>query len=92
MPDSNAIKICRINDDIVIERLDHPGWKKAPQTLVTKYWSGNPAPAGRQFTARLLWSATALYVRFEANQAEPLVVNETPNLRDKTIGLWDRDV
>ena len=92
MPDSNAIKICRIKDDIEIERLDHPGWKKAPQTLVTKYWSGNPAPAGRQFTARLLWSDSALYIRFEANQAEPLVVSETPNLHDKTIGLWDRDV
>jgi hypothetical protein len=31
-------------------------------------------------------------VRFDANQDEPLIVSETPNLTTKTIGLWDRDV
>ena len=39
-----------------------------------------------------MWSKVALYVRFEANQAEPIVMSETPNVQTKTKGLWDRDV
>jgi alpha-galactosidase len=31
-------------------------------------------------------------VRFEANQTEPIVVNERPDLSTKTLKLWDRDV
>jgi len=46
----------------------------------------------KQTTAKLLWSDNALYVRFEANQTEPLVVSETTNLKSKTKDLWDRDV
>jgi hypothetical protein len=42
--------------------------------------------------ARLLWTDTALYVRFVAQQGEPLIVNEKPRLDVKTLGLWDRDV
>ena len=57
-----------------------------------KIVSGEKAPEGRHFRTRLLWSDTALYVRFEANQTEPLVVSEVPNLAMKTRGLWDRDV
>ena len=40
----------------------------------------------------MLWSDTALYVRFDASQREPLVVSDTANVAQKTIGLWDRDV
>ncbi len=39
-----------------------------------------------------MWSDTALYVRFDASQDEPLVVSEKPDLTKKVIGLWDRDV
>src|SRR4030095_11273578 len=46
----------------------------------------------RQFRVRMLWSDVALYVRFEANQYEPLSVSEQPILDSKTINLWDRDV
>ena len=62
------------------------------EVLIDKYWSGENAPIGRQFKAKLLWSDTAIYVRFEANQNEPLIVSEKPNLKTKTRGLWDRDV
>ena len=53
---------------------------------------GKDAPVERQLSARLLWSDEALYVRFEANQGEPLVVADNPDLAKKTLGLWDRDV
>lgn len=60
--------------------------------MIDKYWSGKPAPAGRHAKAKLLWSDTAIYVRFEAAQTEPLVVSDPPKLTSKTKGLWDRDV
>ena len=82
----------RIGRDFEIGELGHESWDRADEICVETYWSGEKAPAGRHFSARLLWSDTSLYVRFEANQAEPLVTAEIPNLRSKTIGLWDRDV
>lgn len=85
-------KITYIKEDFPINELDNKAWKKAEKVKVTKYWSGEDAPNGRHFTAKLLWSDSAVYVRFEANQKEPLIVSEKPNLTTKTKGLWDRDV
>ncbi len=65
---------------------------KAKATDIKRYWSGKRAPIGRHFNARFLWSKAALYVLFEANQREPLIVSEKPDISKKTIGLWDRDV
>lgn len=59
---------------------------------VTTYWSGQAVPESRRFGARLLWTETFLYVRFDAEQHEPLVINECSNLAEKVIGLWERDV
>lgn len=88
----NRLNIKHIAGDFTIDQLDDPAWSGASQTVVTKYWSGKTAPDSRQFSARLLWSDTALYVRFEASQGEPLVVSEKPDLTKKVVGLWDRDV
>ncbi len=88
----NKIKIAHVKNDFPIHELNNKSWEKAKAVSIEKYWSGENAPAGRQARAKLLWSNNALYVRFEANQTEPLVVNETPNLTSKTKGLWDRDV
>jgi len=85
-------KITHIKDDFAISELENKSWGKAKDILIDKYWSGENAPKNRQFKARLLWSDTALYVRFEANQKEPLIVSESANLTSKTRGLWDRDV
>jgi alpha-galactosidase len=82
----------KFTEDFPITDLNNPKWAEAEEVPVTKYWSGETAPPGRHFKARLLWSETALYVRFEANQSEPLIISENPNLNSKTIGLWDRDV
>ena len=88
----NRLAVAHIKKEIPVDSLDDPAWNRASQTLITKYWSGEKAPAGRQFTAGLLWSDTALYVRFDASQSEPLVVSDNPDLTKKIRGLWDRDV
>ncbi len=85
-------KITHTKNDFPISELENKSWKKAKEISIGKYWSGENAPKGRHFKAKLLWSDTAIYVLFEANQDEPLIVSETPNLKTKTKGLWDRDV
>ena len=92
MTASACLTIKHISNDLSIDRLDDESWKSAYETIVTKQWSGNVAPIGRHFKAQLLWSDTAIYVRFEANTDEPLVVSDKPDLTTKAIGLWDRDV
>jgi hypothetical protein len=94
MPAKNQFRtaIKYIKSDFPVSELENKAWEKAKTIKIDKYWSGAEAPAERRFEARLLWSETAVYVRFEANQKEPLVVSETPNLTSKTRGLWDRDV
>lgn len=78
--------------DISINDLHNPAWDSADPVEVTTYWSGNAAPAGRAFRARLLWTDSALYVRFEANRGETLVVSPEPDLSRKSMNLWERDV
>jgi alpha-galactosidase len=87
-----TIEIQHIPHELAVGALDHPAWFSASETLINRYWSGDEAPSERHFKTRLLWSQTALYVRFEARQQEPLVVNADPDLTSKTIGLWERDV
>lgn len=89
---TNKIKVAYIKQDFSISELNNKSWRKAGEIPIEKYWSGEDAPAGRHAKAKLLWSPTALYARFAANQTEPLVISETPNLNGKTKGLWDRDV
>ncbi len=86
------LKITHLKNDFSIGDLEHKSWGKVEEISFEKYWSGENAPKERHFKARLLWSDFALYVRFEANQNEPLIISETPNLQTKTRGLWDRDV
>ena len=85
-------KIAHIEKDFSVSELDNKLWIQAKEVSIKKYWSGKDAPKDRQFKAKILWSDTAVYVRFEANQNEPLIVSENPNLSTKTRGLWDRDV
>lgn len=85
-------KITYIKNDFSISELENKAWEKARDILIDKYWSGENAPKERQFKAKLLWSDSAIYIRFEANQSEPLFISEKPNLETKTKGLWDRDV
>ena len=86
------LKIKFIEKDFPVSELDNEIWETAENVKITKYWSGAEAPIGRHFEANFLWSDRAFYARFDANQAEPLVVSEKPDLKKKTRGLWDRDV
>ncbi len=82
-----------INDEIELSKeLESKKWSMARRIKIDKYWSGKNAPSYRHFYSELLWSTKFLYVRFVANQKEPLVVSENPNLHSKTMGLWERDV
>ncbi len=92
MSSSKRLKIVHISNELAIGELNSAVWDKATDISITKYWSSVAAPATRQFKVRLLWSDTALYVRFEAAQHEPLIVSEKPDLTKKIRGLWDRDV
>jgi len=85
-------KIIHIANDFAVTELDNPKWKGSSELKVGAYWNGTGAPAGRQFAVRMLWSDSGLYVRFEATQAEPLVITDKPELTKKTMRLWDRDV
>jgi hypothetical protein len=92
MKKAEQLKIKHISQDFDVKDLDSRVWQKAKTVKIARYWSRETAPNGREFSARLLWSDAALYVRFEANQTEPLVVSEKPDLSKKVRGLWDRDV
>ncbi|MGC2237220.1 MAG: carbohydrate-binding family 9-like protein [Pyrinomonadaceae bacterium] len=86
------INLTHIKNDFSVNDFDNRNWKKAKEISIEKYWSGENAPQGRHAKVRLLWSIAALYVRFEANQTEPLIISDVPNLESKTKNLWDRDV
>ncbi len=92
MVSSPNLIINHISDDLPINRLDDTGWESSSQVLISTYWSGIPAQRGHEFASRLLWSDSALYVRFDASQDEPLVIADNPDPSKKTLGLWDRDV
>jgi alpha-galactosidase len=86
------LQIPHTEKDFPIHEFNHKNWLKVERILINKHWSGEDAPVERHVEVKLLWSNSALYVRFEANQSEPLNISEKPNLENKTIGLWDRDV
>lgn len=89
---SDEIIINHVASDFAVSELDSVNWQNALKVEVDRYWSGKKAPSSRHFSVRMLWTDTALYVRFEANQNEPLIVSEKPSLATKTDGLWNRDV
>ncbi len=88
----NIVEARRAAEEVGVDDFGHEAWAGARPARIVRYWSGEPAPPERQAEARLLWDDRALLVKFDCRQAEPLVVAPRPNLREKTIGLWDRDV
>ncbi len=78
--------------DVAVADLDHPLWATARPASINHYWSGAEAPPARQAEARIIWSAESLTVRFLGEQRERLIISSAPQLEQKTIGLWERDV
>jgi hypothetical protein len=92
MQNDSTIAAQFIECDVGVGNLDHSVWATAQPAYIHRYWSGEEAPLSRYAEARIIWSAESLKVRFLCRQAEPLVVNSHPQLNEKTIGLWERDV
>lgn len=69
----------------------HPAWRVAMPLAIDHLWNGTPAPVELTTTARLLWTATDLWVGFDCGFTE-LDVDETPDAAVERVGLWDRDV
>ncbi len=90
MPKSAIIKYQP--EDFAFDDLDHAAWESAAPIKVKSNWNGMRAPVKRRFEARMLWTQRALYVKFDANQGEPPVINKFPTLHKKTLRLWERDV
>ena len=89
---TDEVVAVHLDSDLDVTDLDNAGWRNAQSVQINRYWSGEPAPASRHAEARLLWSDQALHVRYVCHQAEPLIVNDQPQIGNKTMGLWDRDV
>lgn len=78
--------------DLRAGELDHPAWTTAAPIRIARKWTGEDAPESRLAEARIVWSEESLVVRFVCRQEEPLVVNAAPQVANKTLGLWNRDV
>lgn len=78
--------------DIDVNKFNHSAWTIARPIHIARKWSGEDAPASQHAEVRIIWSEESLLVRFVCRQEEPPIVNSTPQLDKKTIGLWDRDV
>jgi hypothetical protein len=87
-----TLEVYRARVEVEAAALDDAEWERARPVRLARYWSGAEAPPERRAEARLIWTDDALGVRFFCRQAEPLIINGTPRLAEKTIGLWERDV
>lgn len=85
-------QIEQISSDFNIFEFENQSWRKAINVSIDRYWSGEPAPNTLHFSAKCLWSDSALYVRFTTKNETTSVISEKPNLAAKTMGLWERDV
>jgi hypothetical protein len=81
-----------LSADFSITEIKGSEWREAESLVMNKLWDGAAAAETRHAAARLLWSETALYLRFDCGQDEPLFLNETPQTAAKTMRLWEHDV
>lgn len=78
--------------DLSPDEFQHSAWTGAKPVCLDHFWSGQEAPPESHAQARIVWSGNGLHVQFVCNQNQPLIVSPNPQLDQKTIGLWDRDV
>lgn len=81
-----------IGDDFPVNDLDSLAWRAATPVIIDRQWNGELAAEHRWTDVRTLWSESALYIRFDARQGEPLFLNEDPQTSTKTMELWEHDV
>ncbi len=88
-------KLLRVNyalGEIGKADMNSNAWSVADGVTIDHYWSGEKAPTRRSFDGCLLWTATHLIARFDANQEEEIVASANPDKSRKAMNLWDRDV
>ena len=87
-----TVNIYFVEDDLTVDDFSENVWQRAEKAVITKCWSGAPAPPTRFAEARLLATGEALWGRFDCAQHEPFVVSENPDLTREAARLWERDV
>jgi hypothetical protein len=77
----------------LVADFSHAAWRAVPSHDVDRLWNGDPAPPGLGTTARLIWTATDLWLGFECGYTE-LDVDDPADVDTaaERVGLWDRDV
>lgn len=70
---------------------DHAAWQDAPTVELARTWRGDPAPPGMDTTARLVWTADALWLGFACRFTE-LDADTAFDPALERHGLWERDV
>ena len=88
----NSARVYYSANNIAVEDFENEIWKKVESIEINRYWSGALAPKHRCASAKLVWTDKQLLVRFDCEQAEPFVANETPNSTIEAAELWERDV
>jgi len=86
------LKVSYIGEDFAFDDFHNKVWQKTTEISLNRYWLGNLAEPERHATAQLVWTTRELIIRFEGNQKEPLITNSKPDVSEKAIGLWERDV
>ena len=87
MSQTQTIEARHTTNDLSVSDVTSREWDKAEPVQIDHYWSGESAPAGRHAEARILWSKAALHIRYVCDQAEPLVVSDSPKTAKKTMQL-----
>jgi hypothetical protein len=87
-----SVNIPLLAGDVPVSALKDDSWERSGVTVIDKQLNAQETPEGRRTEVRLFGTATALHVRFDARQTEPLVLNEAPQTSVKTMELWERDV
>ena len=87
----NRLKVS-YSKDFEIDDFQNKIWQNSDEIKLEKYWCGALAENARHAEVRSVWSEKALFLRFQGNQSEPLVVNAKPERAEKRINLWERDV
>lgn len=70
---------------------DVPAWRDVPTVELARTWRGDPAPAGLETTARLLWTVDALWFGVTCGFTE-LDADTAFDPAIERHGLWERDV
>ncbi len=92
MQNNREIVKCLFSDQISSDKPEHILWQNAEAVYLTKTWSNLKVDKSRHAEARLVWNKQSLFVRFEASQTEPPIINSTIDKTRKAIGLWEKDV